>query len=56
MEKYTGKSIFSGVAIGPVLYYGKKEEQVKRYKVEDTAAEIERYDKARQQAIECGHF
>ncbi len=52
MEKYTGKSIFSGVAIGPVLYYGKKEEQVKRYKVEDTAAEIERYDKARQQAIE----
>lgn len=52
MEKYTGKSIFSGVAIGPVLYYGKKEERVKRYKVDDTAAEIERYEKARQQAIE----
>ena len=52
MEKFNGKVIFKGVAIGKVHFYGKKEETVKRYKVEDTAAEFARFEAARDQAIE----
>ncbi|MDY5113670.1 MAG: phosphoenolpyruvate-utilizing N-terminal domain-containing protein, partial [Bilifractor sp.] len=52
MEKFEGKAIFKGVAIGRIMFYGKKENIVKRFKIEDTAAEIERYDKARKEAIE----
>lgn len=52
MKKFNGKVIFKGVAIGKVHFYGKKEETVKRYKVEDTAAEFARFEAARDQAIE----
>ena len=52
MDTYTGKSIFRGVAIGPVLFYGKKESTVRRSKIEDTEAEIARYDEAKDRAIE----
>ena len=52
MEKYTGKAIFKGVAIGRILFYGKKENTVKRSKIEDTAAEIQRYEDARKKSIE----
>ena len=47
MEKFEGKAIFKGVAIGRIMFYGKKENIVKRFKIEDTAAEIQRYDNAR---------
>ena len=50
-EKYTGKSIFKGVAIGRIMIYGKKEEPVKREKIEDTDAEIKRYEAAKEKAI-----
>ena len=36
MEKYTGKSIFKGIAIGKILFYQKGEQPVKRVKIEDT--------------------
>ncbi|MEE8885965.1 MAG: phosphoenolpyruvate--protein phosphotransferase [Eubacteriales bacterium] len=49
--KYTGKSIFKGVAIGRIAIFGKKEEPVKREKVENVEAEIARYDAARDKAI-----
>ncbi len=51
METYTGKSIFKGIAIGKVLFYQKGEQVVKRVKVQDTAAEISRYEAAREEAL-----
>ena len=51
MEKYTGKSIFKGIAIGRILFYSKNQQQVKRTKVENVDAEIERYEAAKQEAI-----
>ena len=50
MEKYTGKSIFKGIAIGKILFYQKGEQPVKRVKIEDTAEQIKRYEDARAKA------
>ncbi|MEE1114693.1 MAG: phosphoenolpyruvate--protein phosphotransferase [Eubacterium sp.] len=52
MEKFEGKSIFKGVAIGPVRFYGKKENTVVRTKIDDVEAELARYDEAKNKAIE----
>ena len=52
MEKYTGKSIFKGIAIGKILFYQKGEQPVKRMKIEDTAEQIKRYEDARAKATE----
>ncbi|MGO5547778.1 phosphoenolpyruvate--protein phosphotransferase [Lachnospiraceae bacterium LCP19S3_B12] len=51
MEKYSGKSIYKGIAIGRILFYGKKAAVIKRYKVEDPQAEIERYEWAKKAAV-----
>lgn len=51
MEIFQGKSIFKGVAIGPLLYYGKKETTVRREKIEDTDAEVARYKDAREKSV-----
>lgn len=51
MKEYSGKTIFNGVAIGKILFYEKKEQQIKRVKTEDTNAEIKRYEVAKQKAI-----
>ncbi len=51
MVIYEGKAVFEGVAIGHLSVYKKKEETVKREKVEDTDAEIKRYADARSTAI-----
>ncbi len=45
-----GKSVFSGIAIGPVSIYQNKDNLVKRAKIEDTAAEIDRFKTARDAA------
>ncbi len=50
MEQFEGKAIYNGVAIGKIKYYAKSEQQVKRYKVEDVDAELERYEKAKEEA------
>ena len=52
MEKYTGKSIFKGIAIGKILFYQKGEQPVKRMKIEDTAEQIKRDEDARAKAAE----
>ena len=52
MEKYTGKSIFKGIAIGKILFYQTGEQPVKRVKIEDTAEQIKRYEDARAKAAE----
>ena len=51
-RKYTGKSIFKGIAIGKILFYQKGEQPVKRVKIEDTAEQIKRYEDARAKAAE----
>ena len=52
MEKYSGKKVFNGVAIGPILFYSKEQGQIVRKHVDDTAAELERYEKAKATAVE----
>ena len=52
MVIYEGKAVFEGVAIGKISVYAKNEQSVKRIKVDDTAAEIDRYAKAREKAID----
>ncbi len=52
MNTYHGKSVFGGVAIGKICVYRKGEQTVKRVKIEDSAAEIERFDAAVNEAIE----
>lgn len=52
MEKFTGKSIFNGIATGKILFYSKDGVQIFRHKVEDTDAEIARYNEAKEKAIE----
>lgn len=51
MENIVGKSIIKGIAIGKILFYRKGEQQVKRFKVEDTEAEKKRYEKAKEEAV-----
>lgn len=45
-----GKSVFGGIAIGKIAVYKKKENTVKRNRVEDTAAEVLRFEQAKEQA------
>lgn len=55
MEKFNGKKVFSGIAIGKVKLLVKAENQVVRKRIEDPAAEIARYEAAKQTAIEQLH-
>lgn len=55
MEKFEGKSILKGVAIGKIHYYSKGEQVVQRVSVEDTAAELQRFEKAKETALEQLH-
>ncbi|HIS25609.1 MAG TPA: phosphoenolpyruvate--protein phosphotransferase [Candidatus Pullilachnospira intestinigallinarum] len=52
MERYTGKSILKGIAIGKILFYSKEEQVVQRRSITDPEAELARYEKARETAIE----
>lgn len=47
MQIYKGKSVFGGIAIGKISVYKKDEQLVKRVKIEDVDAEMERYTAAR---------
>ena len=51
MEIYKGKSVFGGIAIGRISVYQKKEQQVKRVKIENPDKEMERYEKAKAEGI-----
>ncbi|HIX78061.1 MAG TPA: phosphoenolpyruvate--protein phosphotransferase, partial [Candidatus Fusicatenibacter merdavium] len=55
MEKFEGKSILKGVAIGKIHYYSKGEQVVQRVSVEDTVAELQRFEKAKETALEQLH-
>ena len=47
MQIYKGKSVFGGIAIGKISVYKKDEQLVKRVKIADADAEMERYTAAR---------
>lgn len=52
MEKLSGKKIFNGVAIGKIKFFSKAQNQVVRKKIEDSEAEIVRYEEAKKKAID----
>ncbi len=45
-----GKCVYSGIAIGRLAIFHKGDNQVKRMKVEDTAAELKRFEAAKEKA------
>ncbi len=51
MLKLSGKSVYKGVALGPVVVLRPRDQQVKRTKVEDADAEIDRLEKAGEKAM-----
>ena len=50
MNKLQGKSVFSGIAIGKLSIYQSKDKLVKREKIDNADAEIERFKSARDTA------
>ncbi|MEY8336594.1 phosphoenolpyruvate--protein phosphotransferase [Lachnospiraceae bacterium 62-35] len=52
MLKFTGKSVYKGIIMGPVVVLKNTDSQVKRKRIEDTAAELERLSAASEKAME----
>lgn len=52
MKVLEGKSVYGGIAIGKISIFAKGDRQVKRTSIEDTAAEIKRFDEAKEKAKE----
>lgn len=50
MMEFTGKSVYKGITIGKVLVFKKRDSQIKRTKIEDAQAEIQRVETACGQA------
>lgn len=55
MEQWNGKSVLSGIAIGKIRLYTKKQQLVKQIRIENVTKEIARYESARQCAVEELH-
>lgn len=51
MQAYKGKSVFGGIAIGRIRVYQKNRQQVRRTRIEDTEAELARYERARIETV-----
>ena len=51
MITLTGKSVFGGVEIGKIAFYKRNERQIKRWRVEDTEAEVKLFEEAKATAI-----
>lgn len=51
MITLTGKSVFGGVEIGKIAFYKRNNQQVKRWRVEDTEAEVTRFEVAKASAV-----
>lgn len=45
-----GKSVFNDICMGNISFYKRRESIIKRYKVEDTRAEIDRFEVAKKEA------
>ena len=46
MEKFSGKSVYKGIVLGPVVVLKKNDYQVRRTKIEDAEAELRRMEAA----------
>ena len=46
MQCFQGKSVYKGIAMGPIVVFKKNDYQVKRTRIEDTEAEVKRVDEA----------
>ena len=46
MQYFQGKSVYKGIAMGPIVVLKKNDYQVKRIRIEDTEAEVKRMDEA----------
>lgn len=51
MITLTGKSVFGGVEIGKIAFYKRNNQQIKRWHVEDTEAEVARFEAAKAAAV-----
>ena len=47
-----GKSVFGGIAIGPMSMYRRAQHKIKRYRVEDPQAEIQRFHSAKETTLQ----
>lgn len=52
MDKFQGKSIFGGVAIGKVFFFAKEEKEITSDQVDDIEAELARFENAKTTAME----
>lgn len=52
MEKYFGKSVYKGIALGKTMILSKSDDTVKRVKVDDANAELARFEECREKAKE----
>ncbi|RGY98763.1 phosphoenolpyruvate--protein phosphotransferase [Clostridium sp. AM58-1XD] len=51
MEKYFGKSVYKGIAMGRLAVFEKKDNLVKRTHIADADAEMERFEEAKTKAL-----
>ncbi len=47
----TGKGVSSGIAIGKIHFYQRKQHEIKRYHTQDTDTQIKRFENAKSEAI-----
>ena len=52
MVKFSGKGVYSALAIGRVSVFRRQDVQVRRIRIDDTQAEIRRLERAKKEAIE----
>ncbi len=52
MDNYSGKSVFGGIAIGKIRIFQKGRQEIKNIKADNPKSEIERFNDARNKAIE----
>lgn len=52
MEKYIGRGVCGGVAVGRVAVFGREDMSVRRRRTDDTAAELARLEAAKKKALE----
>lgn len=52
MDIFKGKGVFGGIAIGKISLYKRKQNLIKRHRIEDVEAEISRFESAKQKAIQ----
>lgn len=51
MQIFNGKGVFGGIAIGKISLYRRKEKQIKRNRIDDIPAELDRFEEAKKAAI-----